>query len=158
MNIVFSAKSLVYLSLVCSLLTLLFSGNRFIKSIRFICGLTMLIATVTALSPVIKNIGNLTNIDFNVSEGENTDSKVNDLIINQSASYICEYVKSLIEQKYSIPGENVSVSVTLDTDDPESIKIKNVTLNFTKTDSTLYPEISGYVSDALGCECSVISK
>ena len=158
MSIIFSAKSLVYVSLICSLITLLFSKNRFIRCIKFISGIVMLTTTITVLSPLVKHLGYLIDFDFNVSEEENADNVGDDLIINQSASYICEYVKTLIMQKYSIQSESLSVSVTLDTSDTQNVTVKNVTISFIKTDSSLYAEIARYVSDIVGCECTVISK
>ena len=157
MNIILSTKSLIYVTLICSLITLLFSSNRLIKSIKYICGLITLIALLGVLSPVIRSLGALADADltFDPEEGE---SGLNGMITEQSASYICEYVKTLIEQKFSVSKDNVSVSVTLDTEDMQNVVIKNVTLSFINTEKELYIKIAEYISDAIGCECTVISK
>ncbi len=159
LNIINSAKNLVYVSLICTLLTLLLSKSKFLSSVKYICGVSVLITVLTVIAPFINSLGELINIDFSIGEDGGGDNDISDeLIIKQSASYICEYVKTLISQKYGIPPENISAAVTLDISDKENVIIKNVTLSFKNTDESLYPEIARYISDTLGSECAVISK
>lgn len=159
LNIVNSAKNLIYISLICTFLTLLLSKSKFLSSVKFICGVTVLITALTVITPFVNSLGQLINIDFSFEDSESTDNELSEnLIIEQSASYICEYVKTLISQKYGISEENISTSVTLDSSNIENVIIKNVTLSFKNTEEGLYSEIAKYVSDVLGCECTVISK
>lgn len=157
-NITNSVKILVYISLACTFITILLSKTKFISSIRYLCGLLVLISLVTVLSPFFKAMGELIDIDFSANDDSDNSGTSDELIINQSASYICEYVKTLLCQKYSISSENVSVSVTLDSSNTDNIIIKNITVYFKNTDESIYPEIAKYISDTVGCECIVISK
>ena len=158
-NITNSLKNLIYVSLICTFITLLFSKNKFSGSIKYICGVSVLITSLTVITPFINSLGKLINIDFSFESNGNPDNNVSDsLIIEQSASYICEYVETLLSQKYGVSPEDVSASVTLDTGDKENVIIKTVTLSFNNIDKNLYPEIARYISEILGCECTVISK
>ncbi len=159
LNIIGSAKNLIFVSLICTFLTLLLSKNKFISSIKYVCGISVLITVLTVIAPLTNSLGRLINIDFTFNENGSIDNGISDnLIIDQSASYICEYVKTLLNQKYGILAENISASLTLDTGNKENVIIKNITLSFINTDESLYPEITRYVSESLGCECTVISK
>ncbi len=159
-NIIALAKNLVYISLICTLLTLILSKSKFISGIRYVCGVSVLISVLTVSAPLINSLGELINIDFSFTEngGDGNDNTSDELIINQSALYICEYVKTLLNQKYDVPIENISAAVTLDSSERENVIIKNVTLSFKNTDESLYPVMARYVSDILGCECTVISR
>lgn len=158
-NITATVKTLVYISLACTLISAFVCKTRFGGSVRYLCGISVLVALTTVLSPFLKSLGQLLETDFSYADDDGDGNAASDeLIINQSAAYICEYIKSLISQRFSLSRENISVSVTVDTEDRESIIIKNVTASFINTDESLYPEIARYISDTVGCECIVISK
>lgn len=153
-----SSRNLIFISLACTLVLLLLSKTRFSGSVRYLCGIVLLLFTVSAISPLVSALGDVINTDFSFSDEDNGSESSDDLIISQSASYICKYVKTLISQKYNIHEDNISVSVTLDGSNRENIVIKNVTLYFINTDESLYPQIMRYVSDMLACECIILSK
>ena len=158
-NIVNSTKSLVYISLACTLIFILVSKTKFQNSVKYICGITVLLSLVNVLSPLMRSLGTLADIDFSIDKSdEDKNNTSEEIIINQSASYICQYVKTLLCQRFSVLPENVSVAVTLDSTDTENIIIKNITLSLKNTDESLYPQISQFVSDTVMCECLIISK
>ena len=124
-NIVNSVRILVYISVACTLITVLVAKTKFAGSVKYVCGISLLLTIITILSPFLKTMGSLINIDFSVTEDEEQANVSDEILINQSASFICEYVKTLLSQKYSIASENISVSVTLDDSNKENILIKN---------------------------------
>lgn len=158
-DILNSIKLLVYISLASTLISVFTAKTRFCGSVRYICGICVLSALITVLNPLLRSVGGLVDIDLSYTEDIGDGNAASDkLVTEQSAVYICEYVKTLIAQKYSLSSEDISVSVTLDAENRENIIIKSITLSFKNTDETLYPEIARYISDTVGCECTVISK
>lgn len=152
-------KYVITVCLACSLITLLVSKTRFHSTVRYVAGIIVLFSVVSALSPLISAVGKLITIDFD-SPGNNTeipDDGSGDIIDN-SAVYICRYTKTLISQRFGISEENITVSVSLDAADKNSIQLKNITVALPGNISEIYKSVADYVSVTLGCDCTVIES
>ncbi len=152
-------KYIISVCLACSLVTLLLSKTRFNSAVRYVAGIIVLLSVVSALSPLISAVGELVTIDFDTPGGD-TDIPGDGTgdIIDNSAVYICRYTKTLISQRFGIPEEDISVSVSLDSTDKDNIQLRNVTVSLPKDKAELFTSVADYVSLTLGCGCTVIES
>ena len=153
------SKELILISVVCSLLTMLFYRTALYQSIRFICALIIIAYMAQAFLPLYTAVGRLINAEYSYNAEEITDDKkTEDEYIERVSVGICKSVKSVICSRYEISEDDIKVSVTINNDDLQNIIIKNVTVTLEKTYSAISGEISKYVADMLGCGCTVIIK
>ncbi len=158
-NITDLLKYIISVCLACSFVTLLVSKTRFNSAVRYVAGIVVLLSVVTILSPLISALGSLITIDFEIPDHviEEPDGGSEDIIDN-SAVYICRYTKTLISQRFGIPEDKITVSVSLDSTDINSIQLKNITVSLPGENSELFASVADYVSGTLGCGCTVIES
>lgn len=152
-------QSLIYLSLTCTVIALLLNSNKFIKSLKYLMGVLLLVCVVSVIQPIYDSLSEIIRIDFSSdTEGGNTTGDgYNDKVIAQTAAYISDYIKTLINQKYGIEKELVNVSVTLDKSDMQNITIKSVDVTVKKKiELARSNEIAEFISTLLSTKCIVI--
>ena len=118
------SETLITISIGCSLLTMLFYKTKLYQAIRFICSIIILAYLIQAFLPLYSAIGELINTENNdgsdiIDFEDTSDSDY----INHVSVGILSSVKSIIKNRYGINEEDMSVSVTLNNDDPQNIII-----------------------------------
>lgn len=158
-NAVNAAGSLVYVSIACTLVSLLLRNGAFGRAMRYVCGLCVLITVIGVFSPLLKSISDIT---ITLPKGDDvdtdTESPIDGVMTAESARYVCGYVKTAISQRFGIEGEAISVSVTLDTEGDEGVMIKSVTVTLPKENEAVFSSVAEYVSGLVGSGCIVIPR
>ena len=151
------SKTLITVSIACAVLTMLFYKTNLYQSVRYICSIAVIFYMVQAFLPLYSAIGELITIDNtyenNTQQEENTAE--NDFINNVSVG-ICKQIKDVLCNRYALNRDDVTISVTVNNDDPENIIIKSVTVALIEDKNNISAELSRYIGDLLGCGCTVL--
>lgn len=158
-NIISAASSAIYVSVACTLVSLLMQGSVFKSVMKYVCGLCVLMSVLAILSPVLESLMELTApFPDNSTENENTDTEYNDRVTVQSARYICKYVKTAVSQRFDIESELIAVSVTVETENEDGVMIKSVTVTLPSERADIFSAVAEYVSSLVGSGCMVVPK
>lgn len=158
-NIISAASSAIYVSVACTLVSLLMQGSVFKTVMKYVCGLCVLMSVLAILSPVLKSLTGLASpFPDNSTENENTDTEYNDRVTVQSARYICKYVKTAVSQRFDIESELIAVSVTVDTENKDGVMMKSVTVTLPSERADIFSAVAEYVSSLVGSGCMVVPK
>ena len=158
-GIISATTSAVYVSVACTLVSLLMQGSVFKSVLKYVCGLCVLLSVLSILSPVLESITQL-SAPFPDNEGEtDTDNdEYGDRVTVQSVKYVCQYVKTAVSQRFDIDAELITVSVTADTEGKDGIMIKSVTVALPSQRTDVFNAVAEYVSALVGCGCTVVPK
>jgi len=152
------SETLIGVCIVCSVFSMLFAKTKFHGSLNFVCSVIVLLYLTNAFMPFYTAIGELISV---APDNEQTGTEPNITFeehIKTTSRGICEYVKKLTANRFELNEDNVTVSVTVNTDNPENIVLKNITVALPKSAEDIASEISAYIGDAVGCPCTVILK
>lgn len=158
-NIISAASSAIYVSVACTLVSLLMHGSVFKTVMKYVCGLCVLMSVLAILSPVLESLTDLAApFPDNSTGNESIDTEYNDNVTVQSAKYICKYVKTAVSQRFDIESEVIAVSVTVDTKNKEGVIVKSTTVTLPSERSDIFSAVAEYVSSLVGSGCIVIPK
>lgn len=158
-NIFELCKTMIGTCIACSLITILFHKTTIFRAVRFVCSVIILAYMLHAFLPLYSVVGDLINV--NISDeitSENGEPKTENNYISSASVGICQSVKYIICGRYEIPENDLSVSITINTDNPENIIIKSVTVSLNSKHKNLADNVSEYIGDLLGCGCIVLLK
>ncbi len=149
-------RSIISVSLISSLGLLFLGNSKFREGIKYLSGIVLLSLILQLFSPLISALTELTELSPDDVQSDSTQSDAeDDLLINESARQIAEYLKALISGRFDIPEEELNVSVLLLKND-DTVNIKSVSVGLFHMHIPRAAEISEYVSNVIGCECVVI--
>ena len=149
--------SLITVSAVCALISLVTTTDACFGAVRFICSLLVFVTLLTSLSPILSAIGELT-LGIDNSKTDISSPETDDAIIEESGRYICSYTKDMICERFGIAEDAISVSVSLDTADIESVRIKLISVTAYTELPVPYEMITKLVNEQLMCECIVLKN
>ncbi len=152
------SETLITVCIVCSVFTMLFVKTKFHGSVNFICSVIILLYLANSFMPFYTAIGELITFSPDNEQTESEPDITFEEYIKTTSRGICEYVKKLTATRFELNEEDITVSVTVNTDDPQNIVLKNITVALPKSAESFSAEISAYIGYTAGCPCIVIFK
>ncbi len=121
------------------------------KYIQFAISLCVLTALVGPMLSVVSSLPELLeDTEFEIEENEAEMKKtLEEAVISASRENIENSIKSLLAEKFALEKDTLSVSVVLDAEDTENIKIVSVTVTAPNTSAAMRSEMKRYLSEQL---------
>ncbi len=130
------------------------------KRLNFVVGL---ICAIALLSPIVATVNNFSEVKNSITsfvdsfDGDN--SKVNQIIVQTGVEKISEGIKCTIADKFDIEDTDIKVSLALNKENIESVKIESITVSlFGKATWLDEYEIKKYAEEYTGCKTNVIKR
>ncbi len=148
---------LLLISIVLSLSSLLVS-KRFSKSFELLSGAVLALFILTSLASVIDVMKETKaegpSNDTNIDEDDGGDAFIKDI-----SGELCREISRLIQSRFSIEGDAIKVSVTVDREENGEVILKavSVKLDF-ECSAELAADIADYVSDVTAAPCTVFQQ
>ena len=130
------------------------------KRVSFIVGIICAIILLSPIASTVSGISTVKNQITGIFDKVDKDSDAsNRLIISAGTEKISEGIEDSVCEKYSIPREEVDITLTLNSSDIEAIKIEQITVVLTgKSTWEDEYEIKEYVEGITGCKTRVIKR
>ncbi len=149
-------RAIIIIAFLSSILMLLLENSRFKDRLRLISGVMILLLAMQILSPIFSCLRDLADLFPNEEQQpEEGDSSYDESVLKESARQMAVYIKQLISSRFSISDEDLNVAVSLEEHD-EKVNVKNITVSLSKNYWNIRSDIAKYVSDMMGCQCTVM--
>lgn len=155
----------ILLVIVSSLIGLLVPGanDGIKKTVRFLCGLVLLIALAVPIVKTAEELLSLPNrflslILPNTEEFENMEGTAEKWVVKYSARNIEMGVSKLIENRYGAASGSVHAEALTEKDEEGNLILSRLSVYIGKELSSYAGEIARYVSDMLACPCDVVIR
>ena len=142
------------LASLASSLLIRISDPRHKSYLRYVAGLALLLLLVAPLTTLAQDLGNVLSDSLPpaATEGEENEPQA---YIGEIGRTMSRQIGDLIAKQFELPRDAISVKLTLDLSDLSAIAIYRV--DVTVSDASCDVDaIDRYLTDALGCEVSVI--
>ncbi|MBQ9079790.1 MAG: stage III sporulation protein AF [Clostridia bacterium] len=136
-------------------------GGGLRRYVSFIGALCVLALLISPLGELISYLGGLSEDSFDALTGEseareNYENRYNEYLLSLGKENVAVGVIQLLEERFDIPSDECHVKVSAEERDGE-LYIENVTVILSGKSLFRNPyEIEKYISELLGCECTVI--
>ena len=122
------------------------------KYVKLCCAL----CAVSAIASFLPGSASLSDIGFTEAAVEDLSGEAAQMVIERTLHGIEEAVYSAAEQKYGVTRDDLTVSVTADSSDPQNVRLLSVNCGLKGLkNAVIMKSLENYVADRFGCECSV---
>jgi len=137
------------------------SSEKNEKRIRYISGIILVLYLIQFSLPILKLSAKLNFFPSDDSSTTvNPETEADEAIIHAISSQLCKDIKLLITNRFELPENTFSISVTVEHSSHQQYSLKLVTIKFDPsvydTNDTNLEVVAKYISDTLAAPCTVL--
>ena len=151
-----SVLTIVFISTLSAVSCKMIGSSSLYRSLKCICSLSILICVLYLFSPIISQISDFRDLEYDQNKNHPSSNHYNEQVILQTKENISKHISELITQKFEIDKNCFSTSVEVDQSDIQNVKLKEVILVFKDDIDVDFEILSDFISEELICKVTVI--